>query len=861
MREKSFVIWLLLIALLIMLVINPLARLLWASFQHPETGAFTLANYAAAYGRWRHVEALINSLVIGLAVAALCTVFGVPMAWAVSRTDMPGKGLVWAAVLGTFIMPNYLGAVAWILMAGPNAGWLNRVYTAITAADAGPFNVYSKTGLVLVIACYSFPYMFVFTRSALDLISSEMEDAASTLGAGALRTTLRVTLPLALPAIMGAFIVEFLESIALFGAPALIALPARFQVMTTTLWQMFEFPPRVQEAAAYAMPLLLITVFLFWLQYRIMARKGYVALTGKGGERRLVRLSPRFILLGYCLVVTSLRSSCRCCKAASRGPPRLLGQRHATTCASCCSTDRRRRHAEHSCGGGLRVALTPRLHRGAPPGPARPGADLRGDGSLRHPGHRARDRVLRRLHHEAPRALRHRVDPHPGLRDPLSPHRVHQQRRGAPQHQPGTGGRGPHPGRRPAPVPASNSSPLLKRGLAGAFILVFIPATRELSSAIFLYTTGTQVLSVLLFDKSDEGNFEVLSSMGLILVVATVALVLVGFRMVGRDFLLRRTATWLPGPPVSRLRDRDRGRLPSPSPASSLWPSGCGKTHLRMIAASQPSGGIDMDGGGSRARLHPAPSRRQHVDDSNAASTGAEGRAASRSAQPRRCRGHLGGRYPRSSGGQQRWRGPRDRGAPAAPRWTSRVSNLDANLREECATSGACRITHCPRPGGGDGVTSDRIAVMHQGRIEQVDAPRALYARPRTRFVAGFIGRTNLLGGLVRGEDVVFDHFTIARDRFAEAAALQGQVSFSLRPQSIHLYRQSPPASDRVCVIPGVVAQRAYLAAPTTVRPTRPGPAGHRAPARGLRAGREGLARAGPAADGVARARVTPPRC
>jgi len=86
-------------------------------------------------------------------------------------------------------------------------------------------------------------------------------------------------------------------------------------------------------------------------------------------------------------------------------------------------------------------------------------------------------------------------------------------------------------------------APLLQRGLAGAFILVFIPATRELSSAIFLYTTGTQVLSVLLFDKSDEGNFELLSSMGLILVAVTVAMVLLGFRLIGRDFLLRRTAT------------------------------------------------------------------------------------------------------------------------------------------------------------------------------------------------------------------------------------------------------------------------------------------------------------------------------
>ena len=83
-------------------------------------------------------------------------------------------------------------------------------------------------------------------------------------------------------------------------------------------------------------------------------------------------------------------------------------------------------------------------------------------------------------------------------------------------------------------------APLLKRGLAGGFILVFIPATRELSSAIFLYTTGTQVLSVLLFDKSDEGNFELLSSIGLILVVITVAVVLIGFRLVGRDFMLRK---------------------------------------------------------------------------------------------------------------------------------------------------------------------------------------------------------------------------------------------------------------------------------------------------------------------------------
>ena len=539
-------------------MINPLGRLLWASFQDPDTGAFTLGNYAAAYGRWRNVEALINSVVIGLAVAVLCTVFGVPMAWAVSRTDMPGKGLVWAAILGTFIMPNYLGAVAWILMAGPNAGWLNRVYTGLTGATSGPFNVYTKAGLVLVIACYSFPYMFVFTRSALDLISSEMEDAASTLGAGLLRTTVRVTLPLALPAILGAFIVEFLEAIALFGAPALIALPGRFQVMTTMLWQMFEFPPKLQVAAAYSMPLLLITVFLFRLQYRIIARKGYVALTGKGGERQIVRLGPwRWMMLGYCLVVTSLSFfmpmlvvlQAAFAKAWGRGLSLdnltlrnvrfVLVDQPATRTATLNTFVYAGTASLIALGLALAIAYIV-ARRLVPFGRALsyvamapfviPGIVL---AIGFYAAYTARPLVLYGTAWILILAFTTRFLPIAYTNSDATLRSINPELEDA------------------ARILGSGRllalrrivGPLLKRGLAGAFILVFIPATRELSSAIFLYTTGTQVLSVLLFDKSDEGNFEILSSMGLILVVATVALVLLGFRLVGRDFMLRRTAS------------------------------------------------------------------------------------------------------------------------------------------------------------------------------------------------------------------------------------------------------------------------------------------------------------------------------
>ena len=155
---------------------------------------------------------------------------------------------------------------------------------ALTGAQEGLFNIYSFAGLAFNIAIYSFPYLFIFTSAALDVVSSEMEDAANILGAGTLRTTLRITLPLVLPAILGGAIVTFLEAIALFGTPALIAIPARFNVVTTQLLQFFSEPIRAEVAAAYAVPLLLITVVLFGVQ-RLVAPPPRLRRADRQGRR------------------------------------------------------------------------------------------------------------------------------------------------------------------------------------------------------------------------------------------------------------------------------------------------------------------------------------------------------------------------------------------------------------------------------------------------------------------------------------------------------------------------------------------------------------------------------------------------
>src|SRR5256885_2567533 len=162
LADPSMILWLTMIAILVFLVASPMVRLVVSSFQEPETGRLTLHNYAEAYGRARHLQALWNTLEFGAGVALLACLFGVPLAWAISRTDMPAKSFIRLMVFGAFIIPPYLGAIGWILLAGPNAGWLNEVWMGLTGAEHGIFNVYSMTGLIVVVAGTALSAFFVF---------------------------------------------------------------------------------------------------------------------------------------------------------------------------------------------------------------------------------------------------------------------------------------------------------------------------------------------------------------------------------------------------------------------------------------------------------------------------------------------------------------------------------------------------------------------------------------------------------------------------------------------------------------------------------------------------------------------------
>ncbi|TKT82490.1 iron ABC transporter permease [Aquamicrobium sp. LC103] len=554
--QPQNLLWLLLAAILVVLILAPMSTLVIASFTDAQTGNWTLSNYAEAYGRARHVTALTNTLKMGAAVVALKLLFGVPLAWACTRTDMPGKNLVRYGVFGAFIMPPYLGGVGWILLAGPNTGWINRAWFWLTGATEPLVNVFTFWGLVLVTAIGGFFLVFVFVSSAFEMINSEMEDAANILGAGPVKTALKITFPLVLPAILGSALLSFLGAIALYGVPALIAIPARFPVVVIQLSEFFSFPLRVEVAAAYSVPLLLITVGLLGLQRLILRRKGYTSLTGKGGERRLVKLGRwRWAMFAYCFAVVALavllpfvvlllaafnrswtagfsidnftlrnfhyalfeHSSSQHALVASVG----IGIAAATLAillALCIAYIVQRRVLPFGQVLAF-LAVSPYvipgivLAIGFYAAYALPPLALYGTYTIL---------VLAVATRFLPIAFTTAVA---GMRS------IHPEMEDAVRIL--GGGR--------LSVIRSVVGPLLKRTLAGGWLLIFVLAAQELSTAIFLVGPNTRVVSVVLLDLSEEGRMEVLAALGTLLLLMIVAVVAIGVRYLGRDFMLRRS--------------------------------------------------------------------------------------------------------------------------------------------------------------------------------------------------------------------------------------------------------------------------------------------------------------------------------
>jgi iron(III) transport system permease protein len=287
---------------LLVLVVLPLAWLAWGSVT--AGGRLTLEHFRQALGSRLYVQALWNSLVLGAWTAVLSVAIGLPLAWATSRTDVPGKRFIHLTATVAYITPPFLTAIAFVYLFSPNAGLVNRFVRDVLGWPALTFNVFSMPGLVLVTVPHAFPFVYLLATSALASVDASMEESAQILGSGRWHTARAITAPLVAPAVLSGALLAFVNAIALFGSQAIVGLPGRVFTLPTRIYALFDYPPQYGLASALSLVFVAITVAALALQRRYLARRSYVTLGGKATRPRLIALGPaRFGLLAFCGLV------------------------------------------------------------------------------------------------------------------------------------------------------------------------------------------------------------------------------------------------------------------------------------------------------------------------------------------------------------------------------------------------------------------------------------------------------------------------------------------------------------------------------------------------------------------------------
>ncbi|NJO32485.1 MAG: iron ABC transporter permease [Rhodospirillales bacterium] len=262
------------------LVVLPIMFLFVGSLRGEE--GLSLEHFREAISGRLYVQALRNSLVLGAWTGLFSMIIGLPMAWAASRTNVPGPALFRITATLSYLSPPFLTAIAYVNLFSPNAGVINVFMREVVARRRLTFNIFSMSGLVLVTVLHTFPFVFLLASSALQSVDASYEEAAQILGAGKLRTALLVTLPLIAPAVLAGTLLAFVNAIALFGSQAIIGLPGRIVTLPTRIYALFDYPPQYGLASALSLLFIVITVAALYLQHRFLVRRSYVTIAGKG---------------------------------------------------------------------------------------------------------------------------------------------------------------------------------------------------------------------------------------------------------------------------------------------------------------------------------------------------------------------------------------------------------------------------------------------------------------------------------------------------------------------------------------------------------------------------------------------------
>jgi len=305
----------LLIAIVGALTVCPVLMLALGSFSEGLTafGEFTLDKYVEAYTDPAFLDVMVNTTLFVLGSSTLSTTLAIFLAYLNTRTDIPFKFLFGILSIIPMMIPHLLFSVSWALLLNPSNGLLNLALVQAFALDGAPFNIYSLGGMILVEGLLDLPIAYLIIAPAMASFDVTLEESSRVAGAGSWRTLFRVTLPVLRPAILAAFILGVVRSLASFAVPQVIGMPGRVHVLATHLYEMIAtgFATDYGKAAAVGMSVLAASVTLI-VVYRALTAESekFVTISSRGFRPTVVELgrakAPLFgvvALLSFLLIV------------------------------------------------------------------------------------------------------------------------------------------------------------------------------------------------------------------------------------------------------------------------------------------------------------------------------------------------------------------------------------------------------------------------------------------------------------------------------------------------------------------------------------------------------------------------------
>lgn len=288
--DIKWIIILAIVAFLVVFQVLPLIYLLFRSFF--ATGKFSLEGFKRIYSYQLNWSALKNTII----TAGLSMIFGVllafPLAWLVGRTNLIGKKFFRTLFVMTYMVPPYVGAMAWLRLLNPKVGTLNVLLQNIFNLENTPFNIYTTWGLVWVLTTFYYPFAFITISRAMEKMDPSLEEASRISGASPLKTLFTVTLPLMMPSLVAAALLVFVAAASCYGIPSIIGAPGQIYTVTTRIVDYVYIGSQegLTDATNLALFLMAIALIVLYISNFVVGKKEYITVSGKSTRPNIVDL-------------------------------------------------------------------------------------------------------------------------------------------------------------------------------------------------------------------------------------------------------------------------------------------------------------------------------------------------------------------------------------------------------------------------------------------------------------------------------------------------------------------------------------------------------------------------------------------